>query len=101
HLAVLLRSSVVTVISVAPALTVVILLLLSTVATASSVDMKVTFLLVAVDGETVAFIISVAPASILVLSLFMFRPVTVIGFVLIAGTSTISDSPFSFLRDTW
>src|SRR5699024_12174799 len=96
HLAVLLPSSVVTVISVAPALTAVILPLLSTVATASSDDMKVTFLLVAVDGETVAFNVSVAPTSKLVLSLFNFTPVTAIGFVLNAGTSTFSDSPFSF-----
>src|SRR5699024_4623189 len=63
HLAVLLPSLVVTVMSALPALTAVTLPLLSTVAIAASDDANVTVLSVAVDGATVATKLPVAPSS--------------------------------------
>ena len=56
-------SSVVTVIVASPAFTAVTLPLVSTVATAASLDFHVTFLLVASAGATVAESVSLAPVS--------------------------------------
>src|SRR5699024_9614593 len=101
HLAVLLPSLVVTVTSALPALTAVTLPLLSTVAIAASDDANVTVLSVAVDGATVATKLPVAPSSNDKVVLSNVTPVTAIGFVLDDGTSTFSDSSFSFSNDTW
>src|SRR5699024_4217177 len=101
HLAVLLPSLVVTVMSALPALTAVTLPLLSTVAIAASDDANVTVLSVAVDGATVATKLPVAPSSNDKVDLSNVTPVTAIGFVLNDGTSTFSDSPFSLENDTW
>src|SRR5699024_3483322 len=90
HLAVLLPSLVVTVMSAAPGLTAVTLPLLSTVAIAASDDANVTVLSVAVDGATVATKLPVAPSSNDKVVLSNVTPVTAIGFVLNAGTSTFS-----------
>src|SRR5699024_3835772 len=91
-LAVLLLSLVVTVMSALPSLTAVTLPVLSTVATSASDDANVTVLSVAVGGAIVADNVSVAPTSRDVDVLFKETPVTLIGLVLNAGTSTFSDS---------
>src|SRR5699024_6364070 len=101
HLAVLLPSLVVTVMSAAPGLTAVTLPVLSTVAIAASDDANVTVLSVAVDGATVATKLPVAPSCNDKVVLSNVTPVTAIGFVLNDGTSTFSDSPFSLENDTW
>src|SRR5699024_1451110 len=101
HLAVLLPSLVVTVMSALPALTAVTLPLLSTVSIDASDDVNVTVLSVAVDGATVATKLPVAPSSNDKVVLSNVTPVTAIGFVLNDGTSTFSDSPFSLENDTW
>ncbi len=63
HLAVLLPSTVLTVISVVPALTATTFPLVSTVAMVESLDDHVTFLLVAFAGKIVATRVSVAPTT--------------------------------------
>src|SRR5699024_3827789 len=101
HLAVLLPSLVVTVMSAVAGLTVVTLPVLSTVAIAASDDANVTVLSVAVDGPTIATKLTVAPSSNKKVVSSNDTPVTAIGFVLNDGTSTFSDSPFSLENDTW
>ncbi len=63
HLAVLLPSTVLTVISVVPALTATTFPLVSTVAMVESLDDHVTFLFVAFAGKTVAVRVSFAPTT--------------------------------------
>lgn len=63
HLAVLLPSTVLTVISVVPALTATTFPLVSTVAMVESLDDHVTFLFVAFAGKIVATRVSVAPTT--------------------------------------
>src|SRR5699024_10001010 len=97
----LLPSCVVTEIVVSPSATPVTVPLLDTVATASSELLYDTDLFVAVDGATVLFNLVVASTSTLAVLGAIVTLVTVIGFVLNDGTSTFSDSPFSFSNDTW
>ncbi len=63
HLAVLLPSTVLTVISVVPALTATTFPLVSTVAMVESLDDHVTFLFVAFAGKIVAARVSVDPTT--------------------------------------
>ncbi len=70
HLAVLLPSLVVTVISAVPALRAATLPVVSTVATAVSLDFQITVLSDAFAGETVAVNVSFAPTTSEVVVLF-------------------------------
>src|SRR5699024_4836189 len=74
-------SSVATIIVAVPSATAVTKPLELTVATASSVDVNVTLLFVALDGSIVAFNCLVEPVSRLLVFGDTVTPVTLIGFV--------------------